>query len=139
VATIQSAAQTLTFNGLANPNRTLVGQEAGDGVDFGNGPWWLSGPWGKFTSNSISFNGGGPTSAVVQFTTPRTLVQLDAFNGGTVASTITIATAGQTTRTVTLAPNQLLTITTGFTGGSSSVTIGSSNGWDTNFDNLIVQ
>ena len=75
----------------------------------------------------------------MQFTSPRTLIKLDAYNGGTTSSTVTIAAPGQTTRVVTVAADQLVTIDTGFSGPSSAVTIGSSNGWDTNFDNLVVR
>jgi hypothetical protein len=40
---------------------------------------------------------------------------------------------------VTLAPNGLQTITTNWTGTCTTVTIGSTNGWDTNFDDLIYE
>ena len=50
---------------------------------------------------------------------------------------ITISCAGNTTRTLSLAPSQLATISTRFTVAYATVTIGSSNGWDTNFDDLV--
>jgi hypothetical protein len=71
--------------------------------------------------------------------TPHRLVQLDAYNGGSVASTVTLSCAGQPTVTVSFPVSQLTTIATGWGGTCSTVTIGSSNGWDTNFDNLVVQ
>jgi hypothetical protein len=37
-----------------------------------------------------------------------------------------------------VAPNTLVTISTGWTGTCTSVTIASTNGWDTNFDNLVI-
>jgi hypothetical protein len=60
-----------------------------------------------------------------------------AFNGGTSASTVTLACAGNTTKVQSVAANQLLTISTGWTVGCSTVTFGSSNGWDTNLDDLM--
>src|SRR5207248_1574602 len=44
----------------------------------------------------------------------------------------------QTSVTIVVAPNQLASIATGWTSACSPVTIGSSNGWDTNFDILQV-
>jgi hypothetical protein len=66
-------------------------------------------------------------------------VQLDADNGGTSISTVTLSCSGQTPRSVSVAAHQVATIQTGWTGACSTVTIGSSNGWSTNFDNLVVQ
>jgi hypothetical protein len=53
-----------------------------------------------------------------------------------VASTVTLSCSGNATRTVSVAANQLLTINTAWTISCSTVTVGSSNGWDTNFDDL---
>jgi hypothetical protein len=49
---------------------------------------------------------------------------------------VTIACAGNPTRTQLLAAGQLMTLSTGWTTACSPVTLGSSNGWDTNFDNV---
>jgi hypothetical protein len=105
-------------------------------INWGTNVWWLSSPWGGFTTNSISFNGGGMTSGAFTFMTPKWLVSLKAFNGGTVASTITLSCAGNATKTVSVPVNQLTTITTDWTASCTTVTIGSTNGWDTNFDDL---
>jgi hypothetical protein len=35
-----------------------------------------------------------------------------------------------------VAAGQVATVTTGWTGTCTTVTVGSSNGWDTNFDDL---
>jgi hypothetical protein len=39
---------------------------------------------------------------------------------------------------VVLAPNQQTVLATNWTAACSPVTIGSSNGWDTNFDNFVI-
>jgi hypothetical protein len=44
-----------------------------------------------------------------------------------------------TTAPVQLSANQRATITTNFPTPCSTVTIRSTNGWDTNFDNLVIQ
>jgi hypothetical protein len=134
-----AASQTITFNDLTNPNRTLSGQYPAGVIDWGTNQWYLSGPYGAFTTYSIGFNGGGPTSAPFSFVTPRRLLQIDAYNGGNTASTVSLSCAGQTTRQQAVAAHQLMTVPTNWTGTCTSVTVGSTNGWDTNFDNLSVQ
>jgi hypothetical protein len=134
----RAASQTVIFNDLSNPNRTLNGQYPTGVIDWGTNRWYLSGAYGAFTTLSIGFNGAGPTSAPFSFVTPRRLLQIDAYNGATGATTVTLTCAGQTTRQVTVAGQQLMTIQTSWTGTCATVTIGSSNGWDTNFDNLVI-
>ncbi len=133
-----AASQTINFNDLSNPNRVLNGQYPTGVADWGTNQWYLSGPFGQFTTLSVSFNGAGATSAPVNFVAPRRLLQLDAYNGGPGSSMITLSCAGQTTRQASVASHQLSTIATGWTGTCTTVTIGSSNGWDTNFDNLVI-
>jgi hypothetical protein len=139
-ATPTSGASTaISFDDLPNPNRTLSGQYPTGVVDWGNGAWFLAGPWGQFTTNSISFNGGTFSSASFNFTSPRMLIQLDAYNGSTTAATtLTLSCAGQPTVSQSLTAGQRQTLTTGWTGTCGTVTISSTNGWDTNFDNLVI-
>ena len=65
-------------------------------------------------------------------------MSFDAFNGGNGSSTVTLQCAGQQTVTRTLTAGQLTTIQTNWSGTCGSVTISSTNGWDTNFDNLVI-
>jgi len=134
-----STGQSITFNDRTNTGQPLNGQYPSGVAEWGTNVWYLSRPWGKFTTNSISFNGGSLRSATVRFLTPRQLVSLQAFNGGGAASTITLSCSGQPTRTASVAANQLTTVTTGWSGTCSTLTIGSSNGWDTNFDQLVIR
>src|SRR6266542_2509784 len=132
-----AASETITFNDLTNPNRALNGQYPSGVVDWGTNVWYLAGPWEQFTTNSIGFNGAGPTSAPFTFLTPQRLIQVDVYNGGTTQSTVTMSCAGQTTSQAQVAPGQVVTIPTNWSGTCSVVTIASSNGWNTNFDNLV--
>jgi hypothetical protein len=124
------------FDNLANPNRPLTGQYGS--ADWGNGPWYLSGPYDHFTSNSVSFNGGTLRSATIAVASPSRLIQVDADNGGSTSSTVSLACAGQPTAQTTLAPGQTATIRTGWSASCPNVTVSSTNGWDTNFDNFVV-
>ena len=135
--TVNNAVQSvITFNDLTSTSVPLNGQYPTGIVDWGSNVWWVSGPWGQFSTKSISFT-SSRTSSSLRFINPKRLISLRAFNGGSVSTTVTLTCSGNTTKSVTVAVNQLLTINTGWTASCSTVTIGSSNGWDTNFDDLI--
>lgn len=131
-------AQTVTFDDRAGENQPLSGQYPTGLIDWGTGLWWHSGPFGQFTTKSLSFGSGSATSATFTFVAPRRLVQLVAYNGGGGATTVSVSCAGQPTRQVAVAAGQVATIATGWVGTCTTVTIGGTNGWDTNFDNLVV-
>jgi hypothetical protein len=133
-----SNASTITFDSYAG-GQALDGEYPAGVADWGSGYWYLSGPWGQFTTNSISFSGEGATSASFTFVSPKRLVSLNAYNGGDGPSTVTISCGGNPTKSVAVGANQVVTISTGWTNACSAVTIGSSNGWNTNFDNLTYQ
>ena len=126
---------TIDFNSH-QANSKLNGQYPKGVIDWGTNVWWVAAPLGQFTTNSISFNRVGVTSGSLQFVTPKRLVSIKAYNGGTSASTITLSCAGNTTTVQSVAANQLATISTGWTVGCSTVTIGSSNGSATKLDDL---
>jgi hypothetical protein len=134
---VPPAAQTITFNDASGQNRVLNGQYPAGVIDWGTRQWWLSGPYGAFTTKSIGFNGPGLTQATFSFAAPARLVSLRAYNGGA-ATTVTLRCVGQPDVVVPVAPNTLATINTGWTGRCSQVTILSTNGWDTNFDDLMI-
>src|SRR5262245_5058439 len=90
-----AAATAIGFADLPTPDRPLVGSYPDGALDWGNGSWYLSGPWGQFSTNSVSFNGPIPTSAQMTFIQPAQLLQVDAFNGGTTTSIVRLDCAGQ--------------------------------------------
>jgi len=130
---------TINFDDKPGQNQGLDGQYPSGVIDWGANKWYHSGPYKSFTTKSISFDGDAMRSATFRFVTARKLVRLDAFNGGSSASTVTLSCAGQPTRTVSIAAGKITSIVTNWTGTCTTVTVGSSNGWDTNFDNLVVQ
>jgi hypothetical protein len=118
----------------------LNGQYPTGLIDWGSGgAWWLSAPWGLFTTNSLSFSSDAITSASFSFVTPHRLVRLDAYNGGPMPTTVTLACGSEPTVTSTLSPNQLASIITNWTGNCTTVAVTSTNNWSTNFDNLVIQ
>jgi len=132
------AAQLVTFDDIPNPNRPLSGQYPVGVIDWGSGAWYLSGAWGQFATNSISFSTGGRTSGGITLAGSRYLVKLDAFNGGNTASTVGLSCSGQPSVSVSVGAGQVRAIDTGWTAGCASVIVTSSNGWDTNFDSLVI-
>ena len=133
--TVTNPPQIVTFNQLSLTGAPLNGQHPTGVVDWGSNMWLLSGPWGPFTTNSISFSASA-SSASLRFVVPRRLIGLTAFNGGSESTTVTLSCSGNPVTTASVEPNQVLTIDTNWSGNCYTVTIGSSNGWDTNFDDL---
>lgn len=125
---------TITFNDLSNPNRTLNGSYAG--ISWGSNKWYLSAPWGVHSTNSISFNGNAAQKTFV-FQTASVLESVNA--GGISQSTITLSCAGNAPKQQVVPANTLVTIVTGWTTPCTTVTVSSTNGWDTNFDDFVVQ
>lgn len=125
------------FDNLVGQDRLLNGQYPTGLINWGNNKWWLAAPWGPHNTKSISFDDGNGTSRTFAFVTPHILVGLKA--GGTSPSTITLTCAGNAPKVQAIPANTLTTIATGWTVPCTTVTVGSSNGWNTNFDDLLVQ
>jgi len=134
---VPSAQEIVTFDALSNPGRPLNGLTGA--IDWGVNAWYLSGPWGQFRTNSVGFNGPGRLSASFSLSSPRRVVQIDAFNGGRTSSTVSLSCAAQPSVTSVLAVGQLQTIRTAWSGTCTTVIVGSSNGWDTNFDTIVLE
>jgi hypothetical protein len=83
----------------------------------------------------------GLTSGEFTFGEPRRLIWLQAHNTGSVETQLRLVCLGgsQPDRLASLAPGATRTIETGWSGTCSGVQIHSSNGWDTNFDNLMLE
>lgn len=127
----------VTFDSLA-PNQGLNGKYPSGVIDWGSGVWFLSGPYGAFANNSISFTGPNQFTGSFSFLSRFRLLSLDAYNGDTGPSTVTLSCPGQANKQVTIAAGQLLTISTGWNDACSPVTITTTNSWFVNFNNLII-
>jgi hypothetical protein len=130
---------TIGFDQLPNANRPLNGQYPDKVIDWGSNAWYLSGPYGDFQGNSLSFNGAGLTSASFTFVGPRNVVSIDASNGGQEDTTLSLACEGQPTRQLTIPAGRAATLRTNWSDICTTVTVSSTNGWDTNFDRLVIQ
>jgi hypothetical protein len=124
---------------VASPDRTLNGQDTSGLIDWGTDAWYVSGPLGPFTGNSIGLNGPTARSANFALVSPRRVVGLDAYNGGSGSSTVTLSCAGLPSATFSVPRGQVVTLNTGWTASCSDVTVSASNGWDTSFNNVVLQ
>jgi hypothetical protein len=132
-------SQAVSFDNLSNPNRPLNGQYPTGTIDWGSNAWYLSGPYGQFTTNSIGFNGGALRSATFSFIGgARRVVQVDAYNGGSIASDVILSCNGVRATEASVPPRATQTLPMGWIGACNTVTFESSNGWITNFDNLLI-
>ena len=130
----------VSFDDLAGQDRVLTGAYPNGVINWGNeGQWFLSAPWGLFTTKSVSFNGAKQTSAALNLLTPRRLVSVRAYNGSPQTTAVTLQCAGQTPVMMNVAGNTAITIPTGWAGPCSTITFIAANGWDTNFDDLVLQ
>ncbi|MEX1254769.1 MAG: flexitail domain-containing putative surface protein [Dehalococcoidia bacterium] len=130
---------TITFNDALGSNRQLFDVYPNQVIDWGSdGTWFLSGPFG-FPNKNVGFSGPEVPGGSFTFLTPRKLVSLDAYNGGD-PTVLTLECNGNsgTARNVAVQSDEMITITTGWNTACSTVSIASTNGWDTNFDNLVV-
>ena len=133
--TANVASLVVTFNELA-PNQDLNGVYPANEINWGTGRWWASGPWGAFATNSTSFSGPGSTSESFTFVTPRRLVSMVAYNGGTASSTVTLSCAGNPTRNFSVGVGEVKSLSVSWSALCGAVTVSSSNGWNTNFDDI---
>src|SRR5439155_13836415 len=96
ITSASNSSTTITFDDLASPNRPLTGQYPAGVIDWGSGTgWYLSGPWGLFTTQSISFTSSSQMNATFTFLSNSALASLQAYNGGSSGTAVTISCACQ--------------------------------------------
>jgi hypothetical protein len=134
---VTGSPYTLSFN-LTPVNRVLSGEYPIGVINWTPGSWWISGPYGPFSTTSVSFATALPSSAPFQVLGNYNVVSIVAGNGDSSSATVSLSCPGQNTVSATVGSGQATTITTGWTSACSPVTVASSNGWNTNFDNLVI-
>jgi hypothetical protein len=135
--TSSDSTLTITFDSLPG-GQSLNGQFPSGMIDWGSGVWFVSSPWGGFAGNSISYSGPGFFTGSFRFLTRFRLLSIDAYNGDAGPTTLTISCPGQSSKQVVLVGGQLSTIATNWNDACSPVTIANTNGWNTNFANLVI-
>ncbi|WP_338279354.1 DUF4082 domain-containing protein [Corallococcus caeni] len=115
--------QDETFNGPHGP------------IHFGLDRWYIASPWGGFDTKSVSFNGGGLTQASLSIFGQRRVLGLEAFTWDS-GATLTLSCIDLPTLTFPLTAGQVTHVVPSWTAPCTVFTLTTSNGWDTNFDNL---
>ncbi len=138
----QSPIQTIDFDtniGGHTVEAPLNGQYPTSVIDWGTNSWYLSGAYNVDSTNSVTFNGAGVTSAVLNFVSPRKLVSIKAFgNSGTTVTINCPDNSNNPTITSTTIANQWNVINTNWSQTCSQVRIQAGNGWTTNFDDMVI-
>src|SRR5207302_9581896 len=106
----------VTFDDLPGEEKPLIGEYPSGVIDWGQTAWYLSGPWGRFTTKSVSFNGPSVMAASFTLPTPRRHTRFEAYNGGTGAASVTLSCPGLPTSQATIAVDQLATLCPGSSG-----------------------
>ncbi|RKH46766.1 DUF4082 domain-containing protein [Corallococcus sicarius] len=130
---IGAASNLVTFDGFEGADQAITGEHGP--FYFVHNKWYLGSAWGGFTTQSISFNGPGVNQGELRVYGDRVIVGLDAFTWDT-GATLTLSCFNLPTRVFTLTPGQVTHVVTNWQGSCSYVTLATSNGWDTNFDNI---
>ncbi|WP_227028034.1 DUF4082 domain-containing protein [Corallococcus soli] len=130
---VGAATNVVTFDAFDGADAPITGIHGP--FYFVHNKWYLGSPWGGFTTQSVSFNGGGVNQGELSIYGQRTVVGLDAFTWDA-GATLTVSCFNQPTRTFPLTQGQVTHVVTNWQGTCSSVTLATSNGWDTNFDNI---
>ena len=86
-------SQSVNFDTLPSAGRALSGQSPSGLIEWGSNGWFLSGPYDKFHSNSVSFN-KGLSSATLTFLKPTLLTAVDVDNGGESSTTVNAELSG---------------------------------------------
>jgi hypothetical protein len=128
----------VTFDDLPGENQPLNGQYPAGVINWGSGTWYHSGPYGLLGTKNVGFSGPGIASGTLSLLSPRRLVSIHGHNGGDENTTVTLSCPGQATKRADLVRGEVATIITGWSGTCSNITVASTNGWDTNLDNLVL-
>jgi hypothetical protein len=70
------------------------------------------------------------------FSTPQVLVSTGVYSNGSSTALLTLSCSGNPNVSIQVAPNTHVTLTTNWNVPCSTVTVTSSNGWNTNLDNI---
>ena len=116
-------------------NTILNGTYAG--ITWGTNAWDVDGPIATDATNSISFNSATVTGEPFSFTSPQVLLSAQVYSNSNTTAMITLSCAGNPTVDATVAPDAATTLTTDWQTPCTTVTVTSSNSWNTNLDNLV--
>ena len=127
----------ITFDNPHLPAETpLLGQYPSGVIDWGNGEWKISTPYGKFGTFTLSLSNPDAKEAEFSFYSPRIFAGMDVYNDGDKDATLTVHSPETHEVSCTIKPRELLRMRTGWRDPSSKVIFDLVNGHALHFDNL---
>jgi hypothetical protein len=137
--TIPAGTVVVSFADRAGQDRFLNGQYPDGVIGWGADRWYHEPPFGAFTTKHVSIFGAGPGTARFRLLRPLRLVSLRAYNHGPSPSDLVLHCDGGPARAAVLVPGEVRTVETGWTVPCAEVTVRSANGWDTHYDDLLLE
>jgi glucose/arabinose dehydrogenase len=131
-----AGAQVVTFDDRTGQDQPLDGQYPPGLIDWATGAWYHAGPSGALTTKSARFRYQWQTNLALTLLVPRKLVSIQAHNAGTTDATVTVSCGSLPARQLVLGVGQRGTLETGWTQPCTRITLRSTNGWSTFFDNV---
>ena len=128
------SSTTVTFDDQT-ANHVLNGTYAG--ITWSSNVWDVDGPITSDSTNSISFHSSTVTGGTFSFVSPQVLLSTQIESNSNMTAMITLSCAGNPTIDAQVAPGATATLTTGWQTPCTTVTVTSSNSWNTNLDNLV--
>lgn len=133
----QAPPSYVTFDNPHLPSRTpLVGQYPSGVVDWGTGQWKIGTPFGKFGTFNLLLSDPHASQAEFRFYAPRIFAGIDIYNGGDSDARVIFHSAGLSDVSVSLKPQELQRVRTGWLTPVEHVSVELGNGQAIQFDNL---
>jgi uncharacterized delta-60 repeat protein len=107
------------------------------GINWGSGMWDVDGPISTDSTNSISFHTSTVTNGTFAFLTSQVLISTQIYSNSSTTAMITLSCSGDPTVSAQVSPNTSALLVTNWTVPCTTVTVTSSNSWNTNLDNLV--
>ncbi len=107
------------------------------GIDWSGGIWELDPAIPTNSTQNISFDSPSITSTTFTFNNPQVLISMGLYSNQNQTALITLSCSGNPIVSKSVASNTSTTLTTGWTTPCTTVTVTSSNSWNTSFDNIV--
>ncbi len=128
-----SATTTVSFDDHADGS--LTGSYSG--ISWGSSGWDIDSTIPTDSTKSVTFDGALSTGQSFSFSSPSILLSAVLYSNDSVTAMITLSCSGNNPVSKTVATNTHTTFVTNWTTACSTVSVTSSNGWNTNLDNLV--
>ena len=132
---VSTGTQTVTFdNPVPSSSKDSALSGTYQGINFGSTGWFWGGAYGADASNSIYFATSSATSASFSFASPQLFHGLKIAT--TKAGTLTLSDNQAQTKTASIPAGSMVSVSTGWSKASTTVTVKFTGGWNAVLDDL---